>query len=214
MARVFLLGWVTVAIACTSDGQVGSGESGDAGACTEISDACHDKDAGPGSGLPHECHELAHAGDVAMCTAMKDACIQACNDAPLPGTGEAGSATESGGQEGSGGSTGPGGSSESGPVSATEGTSGDTGQIDTSSEAGSTGGSGACADHCACMTVTCSAYPDYPYRSEQACNDACDGFSTDELACWSMWCTEAVGGGGAQEHLCEHAWGAFGLGEC
>ena len=44
--------------------------------CDAIRKACHSPDEGKGTA--NECHELAHDGNAAMCTAKKAACLAAC----------------------------------------------------------------------------------------------------------------------------------------
>jgi hypothetical protein len=81
-----------VTVSCEEDDDGGGDHGGDEPAvCTEISDVCHDLD--DGSGMAHECHELAHAGVATDCEAMHDECIAFCESAA---TGE-GSGGSSGG---------------------------------------------------------------------------------------------------------------------
>jgi hypothetical protein len=63
------------------------------------------------------------------------------------------------------------------------------------------------------MQGSCGDQPTYPWADSDACEAACDAFTDDELACYDMWCLE-VDQGGDPVHLCEHAWGDFGLNEC
>lgn len=58
--------------------------------CVAIIDVCHEPDDG-GGGIVGECHELAHAGDGAACTAQKASCVAACESAAAD-SGSAGSA--------------------------------------------------------------------------------------------------------------------------
>ncbi len=57
-----------------------SGDTGDDD-CDLITEACHPKDDGSNAAIT-SCHDVAHGGDVAMCTAQKAACIELCDAAP------------------------------------------------------------------------------------------------------------------------------------
>jgi hypothetical protein len=69
-----------VTVACGDD--KGSGDehsSTEPPVCMEVSSACHDLDTG--SGMAHDCHEQAHAGDAAVCEMIHDECIAFCTGA-------------------------------------------------------------------------------------------------------------------------------------
>lgn len=72
----------------------------------------------------------------------------------------------------------------------------------------------ACDAYCACVGATCAAQDGYPFATPASCAAECAKFSLAERTCWSKMCASAQGGGGNKEHLCEHAWGEFGLDEC
>jgi hypothetical protein len=44
--------------------------------CNAIREACHVDDEG--TGIAHDCHEIAHDGVAAVCTARKQACLAGC----------------------------------------------------------------------------------------------------------------------------------------
>ena len=84
---------------------------------------------------------------------------------------------------------------------------------------GGAGGSGgaeptACETYCTCLQSTCSELEGYPHADEPACLSACNGLSEEELTCWTGFCFQAARATAAQDHLCEHAWGADGVAEC
>jgi len=53
----------------------------------------------------------------------------------------------------------------------------------------------------------------YPFADAAACLAVCAGYSKEEVTCWTKWCEDAKQST-SKEHLCQHAWGAFGLDEC
>jgi len=72
-----------------------------------------------------------------------------------------------------------------------------------------------CVAHCACMSAQCATYAGYPYAGEKACTDHCGRFSAPEMKCWSYFCNEAkTQTGSTKSHMCQHAWGTWGLEEC
>lgn len=65
-------------------GEGGKGDGGAGGAeppslCEEFGSLCHPYDLGPGP--QHDCHELGHAGDEALCATKEAECRQACETA-------------------------------------------------------------------------------------------------------------------------------------
>lgn len=70
-----------------------------------------------------------------------------------------------------------------------------------------------CPAFCTCMEQTCSMVTGYPYKMQGACLDACKKLGPDERACFPKWC-EMAKSSSQMMHLCEHAWGAFGIDEC
>lgn len=100
--------------------------------------------------------------------------------------------------------------------------SGSTTSDTSTSESGSTGSTGdgttggvslECLAYCECMSATCVDIPGYPWGDDAGCLAACASYEEPELTCWIMWCAEAMEGT-LVVHLCEHAWGEFGLDEC
>lgn len=158
-------------------------------ACGEIVAACHPKDDGSDP-MISECHELGHSG-AAECIEQEATCVAYCEAAPPVGG-------TSGGSSGSSTTGTEGGSSGS-----TTGTGSDT----------SGGPSPACEGYCACMSETCQAIEGYPWGEDADCLEACAGYDEPQFTCWAMWCAEAMKGA-LVVHLCEHAWGKFGLDEC
>jgi hypothetical protein len=66
-----------ITVGCGDDKGNGEEHSGTEPAiCQEISSVCHDADGG--SGMAHDCHEQAHAGDAAVCEMIHDECIAFC----------------------------------------------------------------------------------------------------------------------------------------
>jgi len=66
-----------VTVACGDDKGAGEEHSDtEPQVCKDISSVCHDADSG--SGMAHECHEQAHAGDAAVCEMISDECIAFC----------------------------------------------------------------------------------------------------------------------------------------
>lgn len=74
----------------------------------------------------------------------------------------------------------------------------------------------ACGAYCACMKRTCTSYAGYPYADEALCLGVCAAFTEKERSCWSQSCrtAEMYDVPSVREHLCQHAWGTFGLNEC
>jgi hypothetical protein len=73
--------------------------------------------------------------------------------------------------------------------------------------------SAACVTHCECMTTTCATGS--PYTTTKDCTDHCGRFTAAEMKCWSYFCTEAAkSSGSTKTHMCQHAWGTWGLEEC
>lgn len=82
---------------------------------------------------------------------------------------------------------------------------------------GGGGGGGAsdpCADYCACLEPACGTFAEYPYDAAGSCLAACQAYTQPELACFSAFCVQASEAVAGKEHLCEHAWGGAGTGEC
>jgi hypothetical protein len=72
-----------------------------------------------------------------------------------------------------------------------------------------------CVAHCECMKTTCATYASYPYTLDKDCTAHCGRFTAPEMKCWTYWCTEAKKAtGSSKQHLCQHAWGTWGLEEC
>jgi hypothetical protein len=72
-----------------------------------------------------------------------------------------------------------------------------------------------CLAFCACMAETCTSTAGYPYADARACAGACGQLGQPERACFPSWCAQAKNATGTRKsHLCEHAWGKFGLDEC
>jgi hypothetical protein len=72
VALAFAAPMATAGAACSS-----STPSADpTGSCREIARACHPHDTG--SGIAHECHELGHDGNDALCAPRRDECLAAC----------------------------------------------------------------------------------------------------------------------------------------
>ncbi len=78
----------------------------------------------------------------------------------------------------------------------------------------------ACGAYCACMRRTCDELAGYPYvgdAGDEQCLGVCRAFSEKERTCWSRSCRTAdtyADVPTVHEHLCQHAWGTFGLAEC
>ena len=93
----------------------------------------------------------------------------------------------------------------------------DTGVADTAKPDPWDGGmpSMECVAHCECMKTTCSTYSGYPYKTTTDCTNHCGTFDAAQMKCWTYWCTEAVKASSTtKDHLCQHAWGTWGLEEC
>jgi hypothetical protein len=150
------------------------------GSCRAIAGACHRYDQG--GGLPHECHELGHAGDDAACGPRKDACIAACPpvEAGADASHDDASTPDAGGD-------------------------GSTSDVDAGDP---------CVAYCQCMADTCSTQAGYPFANPADCATACAQQAPEERACWPQWCAQAKSADATKTHLCEHAWGKFGLDEC
>ncbi len=71
-----------------------------------------------------------------------------------------------------------------------------------------------CATYCQCMQDTCSTQAGYPFATPADCASACAQQAAEERACWPVWCAQAKSATTTKAHLCEHAWGKFGLDEC
>jgi hypothetical protein len=70
-------GALAIAPACGDDEKDDDhGEQALDGDCKTISDACHHADEGAGEA--HDCHDLAHDNDTAVCSAELEACEMAC----------------------------------------------------------------------------------------------------------------------------------------
>jgi hypothetical protein len=61
-------------------------------ACTLVGSYCHAVD--PGNGPIHDCHEMAHAGDAAWCSANVGQCYALCSAARAADAGSDASATD------------------------------------------------------------------------------------------------------------------------
>lgn len=74
----------------------------------------------------------------------------------------------------------------------------------------------ACGGYCACMRRVCTKVVGYPYADDEQCLGVCRAFLARERTCWSQSCrtAESVDVTSVREHLCQHAWGTFGLNEC
>lgn len=68
-----------------------------------------------------------------------------------------------------------------------------------------------CQEYCSCLQKTCSEYTEHPFQDEESCLSACASYTMEELQCWHHFCST---NSAKEEHLCEHAWGKFGLDEC
>jgi hypothetical protein len=81
----------------------GAGGSSDSTECEVIGELCHEVD--DGDGPLHDCHQVGHVGDTAVCRQRFASCVTACVDAAEEGEGSggAGGATSVGGAGGSGG---------------------------------------------------------------------------------------------------------------
>jgi hypothetical protein len=66
-------------VACPSDPSPTDAGHGAGGACTEITEACHDLDTGVGPIA--ECHDLGHDGPIAVCETRLTECVALCNAA-------------------------------------------------------------------------------------------------------------------------------------
>jgi hypothetical protein len=66
------------------------------------------------------------------------------------------------------------------------------------------------------MSLNCPTQAGYPYADDAACKSACAAFSAEEYACWSKYCgwVPLASSEEDETHLCQHAWGMFGLDEC
>lgn len=74
----------------------------------------------------------------------------------------------------------------------------------------------ACGAYCGCMRRVCTSFAGYPYTTDAQCLGICAAFVDRERTCWSQSCrtAESVDVASVREHLCQHAWGTFGLNEC
>lgn len=76
----------------------------------------------------------------------------------------------------------------------------------------------ACGAYCACMRRTCTKVSGYPYDVDAGadCLGVCRAFSARERTCWSQSCrtAELYDVASVRDHLCQHAFGTFGLNEC
>lgn len=74
----------------------------------------------------------------------------------------------------------------------------------------------ACGAYCACMRRVCTTFAGYPYGGDEQCLGVCRAFTEKERTCWSQSCrtAEGVDVASVREHLCQHAWGTFGMNEC
>jgi len=71
-----------------------------------------------------------------------------------------------------------------------------------------------CTKFCTCMAASCANQPGYPYPTPAACLTSCAAFTEQEKTCWSSGCGTAETAITNKQHLCEHAWGQYGLDEC
>jgi len=101
----------------------------------------------------------------------------------------------------------------SGPDATTQGAS--NGNQDEAVGGGGHDESGsACSDFCRCMGSTCSSQEGYPFTDSADCEQTCSQLDDEQRSCFSHWCNAAITDAAERVHLCEHAWGAFGLDEC
>jgi hypothetical protein len=100
-----------------------------------------------------------------------------------------------------------------GTTTATSSTSTSTG-TGGSADGGGGGMTDPCADYCACLEPTCGAYAAYPYDAAGSCLAACQAYTEMERTCFAAFCVQASEAVAGKEHLCEHAWGGEGTGEC
>ncbi len=71
-----------------------------------------------------------------------------------------------------------------------------------------------CASYCACLEARCAARPGYPLGAGE-CGPLCARLDDARRTCWAGFCEDAAGEDDAlAQHLCEHAWGLYGLEEC
>jgi hypothetical protein len=163
-----------LAVACGDDSGEGDEEHGHAEpqVCKDISSACHDLDNG--SGMAHECHETAHAGEAAACEMNHDACIAFCT---------AGTGSESGGETGSTSATasesGTSTAESTGPTATESGSESTTqGHDDSTGRGGHDSGSETAGTACDVLGTGCH---DVETPEAQACHDL--GHDGDVMAC-------------------------------
>ena len=211
MNRWLTLGALAV-LACSSSGSDTTGSTkkkAEGGECGAILDACHMKDDG-NPGIANDCHQLSHTLDDEQCVQRVIECVNTCTALPCPpgGCGPGYDAGTAGGGHG-GGSGGTAGGHGGGA-----GTTGGTGGTGTAGSAGTgTGPSAECVAYCDCIP-TCSNVSGYPFSGTDDCLTQCASFTAAEVTCWSNYCEDAAAASSGKDHACEHAWGAFGLGEC
>jgi hypothetical protein len=70
-----------------------------------------------------------------------------------------------------------------------------------------------CAPYCECLTDTCASQSGYPFSGVADCVSQCGPLSVEEKDCLPKWCEQAKTLSD-KVHVCEHAWGKFGLDEC
>lgn len=204
-----------------NDGEPEPSISEDA-ACDMIVEACHYKDDGTDPMINDYCHLTAHSGG--PCNDRLQECLEYCGAAPAVTTAaDDGDTSTPGDDDGSAddGAATTGGADDGPPSGSSGGTdtnaATDEGPAESSGDAGgesTTGASPECAAHCACMTEWCAGAAGNPWPDETSCLTACAAWDGAELACYGMWCEEIESNPGLADHLCEHAWGEFGLAEC
>ncbi|MBC8069235.1 MAG: hypothetical protein IAG13_12945 [Deltaproteobacteria bacterium] len=163
-----------LAVACGDDSGEGDEEHGQAEpqVCKDISSVCHDLD--DGSGMAHECHETAHAGEAAACEAIHDECIAFCAGGSGSETGTATGSTGATASESSTVTTEPTGSSGTDHGSS-EGTTGGHDESSSGDHGSSSETAGTACD------VLGSGCHDVDTPEAQACHDI--GHDDDVMAC-------------------------------
>lgn len=79
-----LVGSAAITVACGKDEGGDEHSATEPQVCKDISSVCHDLDTG--SGMAHDCHEQAHAGDPAVCEMISADCIAFCTGGNTSGT--------------------------------------------------------------------------------------------------------------------------------
>jgi len=149
--------------------------------------------------------ETAEPCDSDTCMQASDGCADSCSEADGGGAGHAGTSSADAGTESGNGQAGA--ASDAGEVP-------DAQEADQAADQAAEARDTLCEDYCVCMDRTCFAYSGYPFSGLSQCMQFCAGWSAEERACFPSWCDEARNGSPFIQHVCEHAWGAYGLLEC